>query len=684
MAHKSNSLERFWHELRRRKVIRITTVYAAAAFVILQLVDVVAQPLQLPAWTQSFVIVLLCIGFIIAVLLTWIYDITPEGVKKTKPVSDGKHKDQTKPVVSNAWRVTSYISITIIVGLVAFNIMTRRNLSENPTGSEKSIAVMPFRNLSNDSTQLYFCDGFMEEILNDLQKIKEFTVRSRTSTDQYRNTTKTVKTIGEEMNVKYLIEGSVGREENNIKIWVQLINAKTDEHVWANDYTREIKQIFSLQSEIAKDIASELETVLSPEENKQIDKMPTENLEAYNYFLLGNDYYWRSYEKQNYEIAAKMYGKAIELDSNFALAYVRLSICYLSLYWFHYDHSPKRLAMSKEAIDEAFRIDSDLPQAHLALGTYYYWGFLNYSKALEEIKIAENILKNNSECIYIKASIYRRAGEWSLAKENFLKSFELDPGSSRITYNTAETYFLLGEYQEAEKYFNKTYLLNPAFIEPYWLKSRMYMKWKGNTIQARETIAEAYQVNGSSSNSFIFETTFLMDLYDGNYQRALSLLSSLDIDIIENQFYFNLKSLLYARVYNLMNMSEKANAYFDSARITLELRIPKNPDDSRLYSALGIAYAGLGEKEQAINAGENAVELMPVNKEAYRGSYRVEELARIYVMVGENKAALEQIKLLLKIPSQLSIKLLLLDPAWKPLWNLPEFKKITKTTIPND
>ena len=272
-------------------------------------------------------------------------------------------------------------------------------LSKSSAPVEKSIAVLPFRNLSNDTTQIYFCDGFMEEILNNLQRVNDFTVRSRTSADQYRKTTKTVKTIGEEMNVNYLIEGSVGREGNSLKVWIKLIDVSTDKPVWSSEYSREVNitQIFLLQSEISKEIAGELKTVLSPEEIIQIDKKPTENLEAYNYYLLGNDYFWRGYEKQNFEIANKMYEKAIELDPGFAKAYVRLSNCYLQLNWFYYDKSIDRLTKSKEAIDAAFKIDAELPDAYLALGNYYYLGLLDYTKALEKLGIAEEKLMNNPD-----------------------------------------------------------------------------------------------------------------------------------------------------------------------------------------------------------------------------------------------------------------------------------------------
>jgi tetratricopeptide (TPR) repeat protein len=175
-----------------------------------------------------------------------------------------------------------------------------------------------------------------------------------------------------------------------------------------------------------------------------------------------------------------------------------------------------------------------------------------------------------------------------------------------------------------------------------------------------------------------------LDIYDGHYQKALTELSSKNYDIIDSQFYINLKSLLYARIYILSNLPEKASECFSSARISLESKIHKDPDDPRLYSAIGITYAGLGLKEKAIEAGKKAVELMPVNKEAFRGAARAEDLARIYVMVGEYDAALEQIQYLLTIPSRLSVKLLLLDPTWKPLWNLPEFKKITNKTSADD
>jgi TolB-like protein/Flp pilus assembly protein TadD len=543
--------------------------------------------------------------------------------------------------------------------------------------TEKTIAVLPFRNLSNDSSQTYFCDGFMEELLNNLQRVGEYTVRPGTSTDQYRKTSKTPKMIGNEINVSYLIRGSVGMEGDSLKIWVQLIDARNNRTIWSNNYKKEKLQLFSLQSEIAKKISGELKTILSPEEIKQIDKRPTENLEAYNYYLIGNNYSLRSYEIPNFEIASRMYIKAIELDPAFELAYLKLALCHLRLYWLYFDHTPERLAMSKEAIDAAFRIDPDLPDAHITLSSYYYMGFLNYSKALEEVDLAEKLSNNKSDYPSNKANIYRRAGDWELAKEDYYRAYELDPGSPIPVYDLAMTLFLMGEFKEAEKYFDKATLLNPTFIEVVWQNTLNYLKWDGNTERAGKTLDEAFKFAECSYNPILIQLKTYQYIYDGKYQEALAYLNSKDVDVIEHHLFYNLKSMVIANIYSLTNDLKKAYSYFDSARISLESKILKNPDDSRLYSAEGIAYAGLGLKGKAIEAGEKAIELMPINKETLRGAYRAEDLARIYVMTGEYDKAIGQIKILLAMPSRLSVKLLLLDPIWKPLWNLPEFKKLT-------
>ena len=567
----------------------------------------------------------------------------------------------------------------ITLALVILGLLFIPKLFQPEEESEKSIAVLPFRNLGNDTTQLFFSDGFREELLNNLQKVNSFIVRSRTSSDQYGTTGKSITTIGNELNVNYLVEGSVGHEGNNLKIWVQLIDAKADKHLWSNEYLREmtIDQIFSLQSEIARSIAGELKAVVTPEEIEKIERRPTENLEAYNLYLQGNYFYWKSYDSKDRNDAIILYEKVIELDPGFAIAYARLAISNLSQYWFYHNRNKETLLRSKQFIDKAFEIDPDLPEAHLALGMYYYIGYLDYSKALEQLDIVLKDQPENSEALFYIGCAHRRAGNLEMSKPYFVKAFELDPKSAQIAFNTGQTFDLIRNYPEALKYFNISLSLNPDWTHPYKDLSELYLKMDGNTNRAREFLNDEVIKNVVfSKDSLAFEVLILINICDGNYEEALKDLSQSGFDIFETQFYYRPKYLYYARIYGLMNSPELEYAYYDSARILIEKKIVDLPEDQRLYSSLGIAYAGLGFEEKAIAASEKAVRILPVSKEAWKGVYLIEDLAYIYVILEKYHEALKQIEYLLSIPGPFSSKILIMDPRWAPLKNQPDFEKI--------
>jgi TolB-like protein/Flp pilus assembly protein TadD len=604
-------------------------------------------------------------------------------------LNEEKKEDSRKEVISKGIidqkskkRIIILLSVLLfIAGAYAiYKILDRSKQTQDLTNLEKTIAVLPFRNLSNDTTQLYFCDGFMAEILNDLQKVKSFTVRSRTSSDQYRDTKKSSIAIGNELNVNYLVEGSVGREGNNLKIQVSLIDAKADKQMWSNDYPSEMKQLFSLQSEIAKDIATELKAILSPEEIKKIEKKPTENPEAYNYYLQGNYYYWRGSGSGDNSTAIELYEKAIGLDPGFALAYTGIARCLLDQYWYYKDRSEDIRRKSKQEIDKAFEIEPGLSDAHLALGIYYYYGYLNYPEALKQFELVLKYQPKNTDATYWSAAVHRRAGNWEMAKSEYEKAVELNPGSSSIADNAGETFDLLRDYSKAEEYYNMSILSQPDWVFPYIDLSRMYLSWKGDTRKAREVLGNAARNNKTSiSDSLIIETKVLIDIYEGKYEEALKDVSLFKDEGIQTQFYFRPKYLYTATIYGLMNKPELEHTYYDSARIFLEKRRTDFPDDQRLYSSLGIAYAGLGLNEKAISEGEKAVKLLPVSKEAYKGPFLVEDLAMIYVMVGKYDEAIKQIKYLLSNPGFLSTKIFEIDPRWAPLRNLPEFKKMIES-----
>ena len=565
----------------------------------------------------------------------------------------------------------------LVLVLIALGYFFIPKQSKSSEPDEKTIAVLPFRNISNDTTQLTFYDGFMEDILNNLQKVRSFTVRPVTSSYQYRDTKKSTATIVKELNVNYLVVGSVGREGNNLKIRVSLIDSKADKQIWSNDYTSEMNQLFSVQSEIAKEIASELKSELTPEEIKKIEKRPTENPKAYNYYLLGNYYYWKAGNSGENNTAIEIYEKAIGLDKGFALAYTGIAKCLLDQYWYYKDHSENTLRKSKQAIDKAFEIDPDLPDAHLALGLYYYHGFSKYSEALKQFELVLKFQPKNPEVMYWSAAVHRRAGNWEMAKSEFVKALDLNPGKQDMAEDAAETFDLLRDYSKAEEYYNMSNMLQPDWVEPYSYLSQMYLRWTGDMRKAREVLGNAARNNESAlSDSLIIETNFLIDIYERKYEAALKDISLLKYEVIQTQFYFRPKYLYKATIYGLMNKPESERAYYDSARVFLERRIADVPDDPRLLSSLGIVYAGLGLDAKAISAGEKAVRLLPVSKEAYKGVYQVENLAMIYVMIGKYDEAISQIKYLLSIPGFLSTKILELDPRWAPLRNQPEFKKL--------
>ena len=604
------------------------------------------------------------------------------GIKKHNQLDEGVSKEviRVKPSLHKKLKPKIILGSLLVLVLIALGYFFIPKLSKNADSVEKSMAVLPFRNLSNDSTQLFFCDGIMDDILNNLQKVKSFTVRPRTSSYQYRDTKKSTLIIGKELNVNYLVFGSVGREGNNLKIRVSLIDAKADKEMWANDYPGEMNQLFSVQSEIAKKIASELKAELTPEEIKKIEKKPTQNPEAYNFYLQGNYDYWKTYGSGDNNSAIDLYEKAIRLDPGFALAYTGISKCLLDQYFYYRDHSENTLLKSKQAIDKAFEIDPDFPDAHLALGIYYYRGYLKYPEALKQFELVLKYQPKNPEAVFWSACVHRRAGNWEMAKSEFEKAVELNPGRSDFAEDAGETYDLLRDYSKAEEFYNISVTLKPEWILPYPFLSRMYLRWEGDTRKAREILGNAERNNKASvSDSLIIETNVLIDIYEGKYEAALKDISLIKYEEIQTQFYFRPKYLYNAIIYGLMNKPELEHTCYDSARIFLESRIANMPNDQRLYSSLGIAYAGLGFNEKAINAGEKAVKLLPVSKEAYKGVFSVEDLARIYVMVGKYDEAIKQIKYLLSVPGFLSTKILELDPRWAPLKNQPEFKKMIES-----
>jgi adenylate cyclase len=527
MAQKLNSFERFWKELKRRKVIHVITVYAAVSFVILQLVDIVEQPLRLPDWTTALVIVLLCIGFVISVFISWVYDITPKGVKKTKPISELKHVDHTTYAVSDGWRIATYVSGVIIIALIAFNFISKRNLNADISKLEKSIAVLPFVNDSPSDSNQYFINGIMEEVLNNLMKIKDLRVLSRTSTAQYAGSDKpTIPEIAKKLNVNYIIEGSGQKYGNTFILSVQLIADNKEKHLWGESYEEEIREVrdyVRIRNRIARAIASELKAIITPEEKQQINKVPTDNLEAYNLYLKGT-YFYQKMTREGLKEASEYFKEALRKDPNFALAYIGLSQFNSSSTFWGNVPPDEGIPKANEYVKNALKIDSTLAEAYWQLGninTFYNW---NWKEAEGNYRHAIKLNPNSSLIHTDYSNLLTITGRHNEAISEAKRAQELDPLSTFIIARTGAAYAYNGQYDKAIEQYRISLTMDPDYFYAHFELANAYL--------AKEMINEAiaeYEKSVDLSNENPFITAILICNYYGNGKtdRAEKLFESL-------------------------------------------------------------------------------------------------------------------------------------------------------------
>ena len=595
-------------------------------------------------------------------------------------ISETLSKPATAPAVTipaKSRTMAMIVGAAIIVVLSGIAVWFISKQQTQPPSKEKVLVVLPFENLGPAEDE-YFAAGITDAITARLAVIRGLGVISRQSAIQYKDREKNTRQIAKELDVDYILEGTVQRERpsdptSRVRIIPQLIRASDDRHVWAETYDDDMSEIFRLQSDLAERVAQALDITLLEPERQALESRPTENIEAYEYYLRGNEYLYRSYLENDFRIAIGMYDKAVELDPMFTLAYAQLSRPHSMMYWFYYDRSEQRLAMAKQAVDKAFQLNPELPEAHLALGHYYYHGRLDYDRALEQFAIVRKIQPNNGELLSWIGYVQRRQGKFEQALANIKKASELDPLSNVLAWEVGLTFMLLRRYPEAERYYERAISLAPDLPECYNSKAWLYLLWQGSTEKARAVLEKGLENVKSAENADIVNSLVNIDVFDGNYQEAVDRLS-LKSEDIDNLWYFIPNALRYALIYGYMNKKELEEKYYDKARSILESQIKERPEDARFHSSLGIAYAGLGRKEDAVREGKYAVELLPVTKDAWRGTCRVKDLARIYVMVGEYDKAVDELEFLLSIPSELSIPLLRLDPAWAPLRDHPRFK----------
>jgi non-specific serine/threonine protein kinase len=569
-----------------------------------------------------------------------------------------------------------------IATILAILLLVFGPAQQDSTSERKMLVVLPFENLGHPEDE-YFAEGITEEITSRLATVPELGVIARTSTMQYKNTQKNIAEIGEELGVGYILKGRIRWEHSaegpsRVRVTSQLIRVVDATHVWADVYEEPLASVFHVQSDIAERVANALDITLIEPERASLKIQPTENLEAYDYYLRGNEYYLRSYHEKDMQIAIQMYKRAIELDPRFALAYARLAETHAFMYWLYYDRSEERVIKTKEAAAKALELAPDFPEIHQAMGFYYYRCHLDYDRALAEFEIARRHQPNDTHLLEGMAYVRRRQGKMEQAAADLERAVELDPRSALLAYENAVTYMRLRKYSEAVRHAERAIFLRPEWVLPYGSLAMFHLQWQAETKKARSFLEQASQtVNWTLTDEPDFALSWALSLlYERRYEEALKPVSQYAPNVLETQYFFTPKNLFYAQIYGLMGKTQQELAYYDSARVILEAKLREKPHDERVHSALGIAYAGLGREQDAIHAGNRAVELMPVSKDAFKGVKRVEDLARIYAMVGKYDAAIDRIDYLLSIPGELSVQLLHLDPTWAPLHDHPRFQAL--------
>ena len=550
---------------------------------------------------------------------------------------------------------------------------------------EKSIAVLPFQNFSDKPENAFFADGIQDDILTNLSKIGDLKVISRTSVMGYRDKAKSVRQIGKELGVSAILEGSVRREGNRVRVNVQLINADNDQHLWAEDYDRELTDVFAIQTDLAQKIASELKAQLSPNEKAMIERRPTENGEAYLAYLEAHNQQAAMEDRAKLTQARRLYERAIQLDPKFVLAIANLSILHS---WFYHTLEPidAERESAKDYADRALALAPDLPEAHLAKGYSLYYGARDYEGALREFAVAQRGLPNDSDVYLVTGAIQRRQGKWQESTANLEKAVSLDPKHTWPLQNLFFNYEMLRDFDSASRVIDRALAIDPKSFSLRALKAKLALHLRGDLTVAEKGLAEFEQAEtqGKLPKDLGPETKIQFQLgkagilmFQRKFPEALQAVQR----IPQGELNASPEALYDVRIsegilLERTGQSAEAHATFLKVKEIAEAAVRDAPNDPTRHAKLGRVLAYLGEKEAAIAEAKKATELLPESIDAFSGPDMTQTLAEVYAVTGENAKAIELIDGLLSRPAPLTVAFLKIDPSVDLLRNDPAFQKV--------
>jgi TolB-like protein len=665
-TEKSVALPGFFEEVRRRKVYRVAAAYIIAAGGIIQLASAAFPAWELPNWMLRLVIVLLLLGFPIALMLAWAYDITAQGVQVTPSIGVPRTHRRRNIILLAATGV-------LVSAGTGFLLLPRVSANK----CDKSIAVLPFENLSDEKENAYFADGIQDDVLTNLSKVGDLKVISRTSVMPYRGKTSNVREIGKALGVGAVLEGSVRRIGNRVRVNVQLINAGTDEHMWAEDYDRDLTDVFAIQTDLAQQIVRELQAKLSPLEKAQIERRPTQNGEAYLAFVQAHNLSHAIESLEKLKQSEQLYQRAIDLDPNFALAIARYSKLQS---WFLNDieRTPERREKARMLAEQAVRLQADLPEAHLALGFSYYYGDRNYEAALREFEIARLGLPNESEVYLAIGAIQRRQGKWAHSIANMEKAASLNPKDTWALQNLSYNYLILRNFDAANKTLDRALALDPTSMELLGIKSRVAIAEKGDFAFAEKAF-EALKSTQMTDEQKLKTADARTDVFllEKRYSEGLREAERLPDDQLADY-----PGSLWSKYYNIgfarraLQEEPGARSAFLKAKSAAEEQLKRTPDAAKPHIQLAKVLAFLGEKDSAIAEAQLASELQPESKDAFEGPAITEGVAQVCAILGDKDRAIEILDGLLNRPSYVTVQGLKVNPIWDSLRNDLRFQAL--------
>jgi TolB-like protein len=670
----------FFVELKRRNVYKVAIAYIVAGWALAQGIAQVLPVFAVQNWIIQLLVVLIVIGFPVALILAWAFEITPEGVKRAE------HVDVTKPhTLGGTWIYIVLVGAAVSISLFFLGRYTAPNRITSGD-DDKSIAVLPFATLSDDRNDSYFADGVQDQILTNLARVSDLKVISHTSVRRYKTgAERNMREIGRQLGVEYIMEGTVQRARDRLRINAELIDARTDSHIWAETYDRTAADLFAIQSELAQSIVTQLKAKLSPQQKSEIEEQPTQDLDAFESYIQAKtiiDSYLNATDVRAALLQAlKALDEAIKRDPNFVSAYCYVARANDLLFFFDLDPTPDRVSLAEAAVNNALRLRPDSAEAHFARADYLFRCLRDYDRALEELAIARPGLPNSTPFFILSGYISRRRNHFPQAERDFTTAFALDPRNPNAYNLLADTYVLERRLSEAVHVYDNVIAAGEATPIVQFRRASCLFSGTGNSGPLRAVLTKSPDMEFAGSQT---PARVMTALLDGNYAEAEHFLATSplqnfqDIDL---SFYFP-KSWYQGMIARARGDSARATAAFGECREILAQRLIAKPEHARTIAVLAQVDARLGQKDLAIREAQHAIDLMPVSKDIYDGALVLEGLAQVYTWTGDKDRAIEVLQKLLTMPGYTNYARLKFHPLWAPLRGDPRFDKIVASLAP--